>query len=251
MSLPLALGLFSVRDLYREDFDACMRRTAAMGYTGVECFGAPGLHDAQAVCDALARHGLTLVGWHLPIESLEGDRYAATLAYLQAVGCPRAVVPSYAREAFASREGTLQLAQRMEAIRAALAPHGILLGYHNHEAEFVPLADGTLPWALLMDSTGMFGQLDTGNAMASKTPGIDPAALVSRWPGRADTIHLKPYSHQDGFATMAGEDDTDWAALVAAAQACGTKWLIVEYEDPKYAQLEGAQLIYQALKPFI
>lgn len=248
MSLPFALGLYSVRTLYREDFGACLLRTAAMGYAGVECFGAPTL-PAEDVRRALEESRLQLVGWHLPIESLEGDALSGTAQYLKAVGTSRAIVPFMPPETFMEAGRIEALADRMNAIQQGLTPHGIHLGYHNHEAEFVPLADGTLPWALLMDRTRLIPQLDTGNALASGTPGLDVSALVKRWPGRAETVHLKPYSRAKGFGTMIGEDDIDWPAFLAAAESAGCAWAIVEYEEEAaYGQFEGAEACLKALK---
>lgn len=250
MSLPVALGLFTVRDLYQSDFDACMRKTAALGYTGVECFGKPHL-PAQEVLASLQRHGLTLVGWHTPIESLEGDAFDETIKYYQDVGCTRVIVPYMPPETFESRAGIMHFAQQMNAIQARLAPLGMALGYHNHAAEFLPLEDGTLPWTLLMDNTNILAQLDNGNALESNTPGLDINCIVAQWPGRAATIHVKPYSHETGLASMIGKDATDWSAyLYAAEHTGGTEWLIVEYEADDMTQFEGAAECIHALEAF-
>lgn len=252
MSKPIALELYSVRDLYRENFEACLQKTAALGYTGVECFGPPTL-PAERVLAALQANNLALVGWHLPIETLEGENLSQTVAYLHAVGCTRAVVPWMPPEVFEAAESILSFAKRMDAIAEKLAPHGIALGYHNHHAEFIPLPDGTLPWALLMDNTAIFGQLDCGNALASNTAGLDLVALVSKWPNRAATVHLKPYSSAKGYETMIGEDDVPWCPFVEAAEGIGSaQWLIVEYEEEKlYEQFEGAELCIRALNQIL
>ncbi len=249
MPRKFALELYSVRDLYRENFEECLKRTAGIGYAGVECFGAPTL-PAERVLEALSATGLTLEGWHLPIDTLEGDALAGTIAYLKTVGCARAIVPWFAQEAFLTREGVLGLAARMQTIQTALAPHGIRAGYHNHGAEFVPMADGTMPWQLLMESTTILAQLDNGNALSSKTPGLDTIEWVKKWPGRAETIHLKPYAAKTGYMTMIGEDDIDWPAFLEAAETVGgAKALIVEYEEEKlYGQFEGAALCLRALE---
>lgn len=251
MKAPVALELYSVRDLYRENFEACLQKTAQIGYAGVECFGPPFLPEAR-VAAALKESGLKLVGWHLPIESLEGDALPGTAAYLRAVGCARAVVPWMPPETFAEKDSVLAFAKRLTAIQRALSPFGIALGYHNHGAEFTPLADGTLPWALLMDNTTIFGQLDNGNGLSSGTPGLDMAAIVAKWPGRAETVHVKPYSFATGYATMIGEDDIDWPAFLAAAEGPGgAKWLIVEYEEETlYGQFEGAEKCLRALEAY-
>lgn len=252
MPMKLALELYSVRDLYREDFDACLQKVAKIGYVGVECFGEPFL-PADDVKRMLDKHGLALAGWHTPIDLLEGDAFIKTVAYFHRVGCTRAIVPFMPPEVFESRASVLAFAERMNAISQRLAQHKIALGYHNHGAEFVPLEDGTLPWALLMDNTNILAQLDNGNALTSCTPGLNVTKLVGQWPGRAITIHAKPYSHKDGLETMIGEDDIDWDAfLYAAEHTGGTEWVIVEYEEEKcYGQFEGAELCFRALQDYM
>ncbi len=248
MSNRYALELYSVRDLYRQDFAECLRQTAALGYAGVECFGAPTL-PAEDVAAALRETGLALVGWHTPIELLEGDKLPETLAYFSAVGCTRAIVPWMPDSTFATRKSTLAFAEQLSAIEKVLAPHGIAIGYHNHAAEFIPFPDGVFPWSVLMDHTTIIAQLDNGNALASKTPGLDIVALVAQWPGRAATVHLKPYSRATGHATMIGEDDIDWPAFLAAANSPGgAEWLIVEYESDLYGQFDGAARCLRALE---
>lgn len=248
MPLPYALGLYSVRDLYKQDFDACLAKVAEMGYTGVECFGEPTLPPEQ-VKAALEKNNLQLVGWHLPIHALEGDALPGTITYLKSVCCARAIVPFESPDTFKSRAAILAFAERMNAIRARLIQADIDLGYHNHEAEFIALEDGSLPWAVLMDNTRLIAQLDTGNALASGTPGLSVSQLVGRWPDRAVTVHAKPYSRKHGFATMIGEDDIDWASFLHACEQSGsTQWVIVEYEEEKHLpQLEGAEQCLRAL----
>lgn len=248
MSLPVALELYSVRDLYREDFEACLKKTAELGYTGVECFGAPSL-PAERVVKALQANRLTLVGWHIPLESMEGDAFDETMRYFNAVGCTRAVIPHAPDANFATREAVLSFAERLNAIHKRAGQGGVRLGYHNHATEFIPLEDGTLPWVLLMDHTNLIAQLDNGNALSSGTPGLNMNEMVARWPGRAVTVHLKPYSQSKGFDTMIGEDDIDWANfLYAAEHTGGAQWLIVEYEAEVYGQFEGAAECIHALE---
>ena len=252
MPCPVALELFSVRNLYKEDFEACLAKTAAIGYAGVECFGEPTL-PAERVAAALKASGLAIVGWHMPINLLEGGPLAGTMAYLKAIGCTRAIVPWAGPENFATREATLAFAERLMAIRKAMEPFGIALGYHNHAQEFIPHADGTLPWAVLMDNTDIIAQLDNGNALVSGTPGLDTAALAAQWPGRAVTVHVKPYSFTTGHNAMIGEDDIDWPAFISAAQGPGgAEWLIIEYEcEERYSQFEGVEVCLKALQKFL
>jgi sugar phosphate isomerase/epimerase len=248
MSEAFALELYSVRSYFQEDLPGCLSRVAALGYKGVEFFG-PFTRPAGEVASLLAQTGLALVGWHTNIAILEGEALDDTVRYLQAAGCPRAIVPWMPPETFATRESVLAFAARLEAIRVRLEPHGLQLGYHNHDAEFNPLPDGTLPWALLMDNTHVIGQLDNGNAMTGSAPQIDTVKLVAQWPGRAVTVHLKPWSKKEGHRTMIGRDDIDWPAFIAAAKyPGGAQWQIVEYEEESlYDQFEGVKLCIEAL----
>ncbi len=252
MSEIFALELYSVRTHYREDLPGCLRRVAQMGYKGVEFFG-PLVQPAGLVTALLAETGLQMAGWHTGIETLEGDAFDETVAYFKAVGCTAAVVPWADAENFTTREAVLAFAARMDAICERIAPHGIALGYHNHAQEFSPLPDGTLPWAVLMDNSKVFGQLDNGNALMGTAENLDTAEIVAKWPSRANTVHLKPWSKKDGHKTMIGEDDIDWPAFVRAAKEIGgAKWLIVEYEEEAmYEQFDGAERCLRALEKLV
>lgn len=247
----VALGLYSMRDAYAADFPDCLRQVARMGYRGVECFGAPQL-PPRRVRASLEDAALVLTGWHVPIELLNGEAFAPTVRYLHAVGVTEATVPFMPPETFASRGAVLAFAERMRAIDLRLRPEGIRLGYHNHEAEFARLPDGALPWAVLMEHTDILTQLDTGNALAGGLCARDLPGMITRWPGRSRTIHLKPYAKRGGFDAMIGQDDTDWPRLLAATGDAGVRWLIIEYEeDARASQTEGAQRCLRALEAFL
>lgn len=252
MKCKIALQLYSVRDAFRSDPEQCLKNVAAMGYAGVEAFGEL-VRPASRMQSLLEQNRLALVGWHTPVEWLEGDALADTAQYLQEVGCPRAVVPWMPKETFASVDSTLAFAARLCRIAENLRSYGIAPGYHNHDFEFIPFEDGRTPWSVLMDATDVIAQLDNGNALSSGTPGLDVIALVKQWRGRAQTVHLKPYSAEAGFSAMIGEDDVDWDSFLdAAAHIGGAEWMIVEYEDEtKYSQEEGARACLEALRKYI
>ena len=84
MAAPIALQLYSVRTELGEDFEAGVRRVAAMGYVGVETAGFPGStpEDAGKLFKEL---WLVVPSAHtgLPV----GDATQETLAAMNAIDC--------------------------------------------------------------------------------------------------------------------------------------------------------------------
>jgi sugar phosphate isomerase/epimerase len=111
------------------------------------------------------------------------------------------------------------------------------------------MMDGQLPFTVFFDSTdpAIVVQMDNGNALSG---GGDVMAVMRRYPGRARSVHLKPYSKERGSAPIIGEDDNDWAAFMQwCRESGGTEHYIVEYEnDQAHPQMEGVDLCLKALR---
>ncbi len=96
-------------------------------------------------------------------------------------------------------------------------------------------------------------QLDTGNAIRG---GGDVISILERYPRRAGTVHLKPYSTTAGkddprlgFRPVIGDDDTPWEQVFALCETTGgTEWYIVEYESDAYPPLEAVERCLMQLK---
>jgi len=130
----------------------------------------------------------------------------------------------------------------------------MVTGYHNHNTEFTPL-DGENPWDTFFSNTDrrVIMQLDTGNAMSG---GGDPVAILRKYPGRAETVHVKPYTPsaartdpEKGFLAPIGEDELPWGEIFTACEMTGaTDWYIVEYESDAYPPLEAVKRCLEALR---
>ena len=62
--------------------------------------------------------------------------------------------------------------------------YGAFVGYHNHNFDFRPFDDGTLPMRYLFQNTpeNVILQLDTGNALEG---GSSATPLIEEFPGRS------------------------------------------------------------------
>lgn len=248
--IPVAVQLYSVHKELQKDMPGTLKKMAEIGYTGVEFYGAF-FWSAEEVKAALDAAGLTCVGWHISYDAVAPNMIYATIAYCKALGMKTVAVPGLPKEMTESAEAWLDTAKKFEAAAETLARHGIALGYHNHNSEFAPFENGECAWDIFMsNTTKVFGQLDNGNAMSG---GADVMAFLKRYPGRAHTCHLKPYSLKDGYATMIGEDDIPWGAWFEEIdRQNATEWYIVEYEcEEKYDEIEGVRRCLRAVEKYL
>ena len=226
IQLPIALQAYSLRRIYEENPLRALKLIREAGYVGVELYGP---HFQTELYPALLREaGLVCAGWHTGIDALEQD-FDNTLRRNLAVGNHSIAVPWFNAD---SAAGWKAFAERLNTAAEKLSRYGIRLGYHNHAHEFQPV-NGETPWSIVAENTEgpVFLQLDTGNAAEG---GADPLAELEKYPHRARTVHLKPYSKGAGFAPAVGEDDLPWEAMLESCEQRGaTEWLIVEYEEEK------------------
>jgi sugar phosphate isomerase/epimerase len=251
--IPIALQLYSVRDDAAKDLPGVLKAVAKMGYEGVEFAGYYGWSGTD-LRKLLDDNGLRCAGTHIGLETLQGAEFEKSVEFHKTIGNKFPIVPGLAEEYRSSREAWLKAAEVFNELADKLAPLGMRTGYHNHNIEFQPLG-GELPWDTFFGHTkqAVVMQMDTGNAMSG---GADPVPFLERYPNRAATVHLKPYSaslaKQDpgaGFRPLIGEDELPWADIFRLCETTGgTEWYIVEYESDKYPPMQAVDLCLQKLK---
>lgn len=251
--IPIGLELYSVRHELAEDAAGTIQAVAAMGYEGVE-FAGPPQHEAAELRKMLDDTGLVCCGWHTPFNLVLDDALEQTIAFNQTLGNRFVIVPGIPGELRETRDAWRKMADFFNALADKLAPHGMKTGYHNHHIEFTEL-DGEKPWDTFFANTRpeVVMQLDTGNAASG---GGDPVAILEAYPGRATTVHLKPWhaergaeDHHAGFQPIIGDDTLPWADIFRLCETTGgTEWYIVEYESDAYPPLESVERCLNALK---
>ena len=251
--IPIALELYSVRDEFARDAKGTLRAVADMGYEGVE-FAGPPKCKAEELRSFLDEYGLVCCGWHTPFELVQVGEFKNTIALNKTVGNRNIIVPGVPEEFRRSRADWLKLAEFFNELAKKLADHDMRIGYHNHQIEFTML-DGELPWDTFFSNTDkkVIMQLDTGNALCG---GGDCVSILERYPGRAVTVHLKPYSTKlgkedpyAGFAPLIGDDDVPWKEVFQLCESIGgTEWYIVEYESDAFPPMEAVKRCLDRLR---
>ncbi len=256
--LPIGVQLYSVRHDFANDARGTLKAVAEMGYEGVEFAGDPPIGKegaAEELKGYLDEFGLKCCGWHTPYHRVADDQIDDTIAFNKTLDNKYVIVPGIPGNLRQSRDDWLKLAVQFNQVADRLAEEGMVTGYHNHSVEFQPL-DGELPWETFFSATnkGVAMQLDIGNAMSG---GGDVVKTLSDYPGRALTVHLKPYSpslaekegHGAAFRPVIGQDEAPWDEVFRLCEStAGTEWYIVEYESNAYPPLEAVERCLKALK---
>ncbi len=245
MNIPVGLQLYSVRAAFQENPLATLRAVKTMGYDGVEFFGAP-LYCAEFYAGLLKETGLVCCGW-LWSNVLDPAGLEAGIRFNQAIGNHTLICGSIKHENLA---GIKANARRFNEVADVLAPHGMRFGYHSHKTDH-PLVGGVSPWNVLMDNTDarVIMQLDTGNSMDG---GADILDILNRYPGRCQTIHMKPHrdgQYVTGIRPVIGDDDCPWREVIDFCRTKGrTEWFIVEYGNTEPNALQTAEQCLQGLR---
>ncbi len=227
----LGVQLWSVKDEIKQDYEGTLTKIAELGFQGVEFAGEFGRfgQDPAGLKAFLDQHGLQCAGAHVHFDALAADKFAATTAFYQTLGCRNLIIAMDARGASAA--ASAQMARELSALSASLAAKGMKIGYHNHAQEMAGVV-GKTPWDVLAQNTpsATILQQDVGWTTYA---GKDPVAYVRKYPGRTVTTHFKAKFAAGASGTpIIGQDRTDWPALIRAVRSVGgTEWIIIEQEE--------------------
>lgn len=245
--IPVALQLYSVRNECAKDLVGTVTAVAKMGYKAVEFAGYHG-RDAKTLRQLLDGVGLTCCGTHIGLDTLLGDNLAKTIEFNRILGNRFLIVPGLPGKYTKSRQGWQDAADVFSDLADKVKPHGMHVGYHNHNIEFKPL-DGELPWDTFFNRAkpDVVIQFDTGNGVGE---GGDPMVFLKKHPGRVASVHVKPYSKTKPNALLGDPDDQlPWQEIFNLCETtAGVQWYIIEYESDAYPPLVSVQKTFEVMR---
>ena len=242
MTIPIALQLYTVRDLLAQDFEGTIRKVADMGYVGVETANLFGSSPASAA-KLFGELGLTVSGAHSPMPL--GDQKQDVLDTMGALQCNRLIVAWQPPEKYKSLDGIKSICDSLNEGAAVARANGIQLGYHNHWFEYEPV-ENRIPVDVMLDhlDPDVFFEVDV---YWVQTAGQDPTQVVRRLGARAPLLHIKDGPCQvEAPMTALGEGMVDIPGVVAAG-AGSTEWLVVELDRCATDVMEAVRKSYQYL----
>ena len=234
--MRLAIQLYTLRTI---DAAAALPVLAAQGYEAVELYARP--DDAGELRRRLDDAGLEVCGWHVGLERFDGA-FGEVVEQARILSVPRLVVPWAERPP--DRAGAEALAERLGALRERVAAAGFPLGYHNHDHELEPLADGTVTLDVLAEVDGLELELDLGWLWVA---GSDPVARLAKHAGRVPLAHAKDFADRETGVPV-GDGAVGYDRIVPAARDAGVEWLIVEQEEHAGDPLASTARSVEALR---
>lgn len=262
--LPVALQLYSVRGDLEADFLGTLCKVSEMGFDGVEFAGLYGYEPTQIKhwCDSL---GLVSISAHVPLAEMLAD-IDKVIADYKTLGCEYIVVPYVTEERRPGGELFMQMVEEIRTIGQKVKDAGLVLLYHNHDFEFRKLENGQCGLDYLYENVPadlLQTQLDQ---CWVKYAGYDPVEYLQKYSGRSPVVHLKDFyvegkQEGDPYALIGlnegekkantafefrplGHGVQDIPAIIAAAKAAGSKWFVVEQDNPSMGKtaLECAKM---------
>jgi len=184
----ITVQLYSVRDLAKQDYAGTIRAIAETGFGNVEPAGYPGT-TAQEAARLFRELGLKAPTAHigLPIGDKKNEIIEEALMmghkYL-ITGCP----PKF-KEHYTSLDNVKAMAELYCEAAANVAPHGLRIGYHNHDWDLV-VVEGRRAHEVFLENTPDTVIYEADVFWVARA-GLDPAAFIREIGARGKVLHFK------------------------------------------------------------
>lgn len=235
------IQMYSVRDLTQTDLREALKQVAALGYENVEFAGFFG-HSAEEVAGWLKEYGLRCSGTHTGWQLIEEQGVPALAEYHKAIGCNVLIVPGAHPK---TQDEITEFLAKMNAWQKELAELGIVLGYHNHSHEYVPVEGGPTIADRMFNETDVMLELDT---YWLYNAGEDPVAWMEKVhaAGRLGVIHIKD-GYDDGKGMPLGMGTAPVDKVYCKAVELNVP-MVVESETLTPSGMEEARICIEYLK---
>jgi sugar phosphate isomerase/epimerase len=246
---PIALQLYSIKELTEVDFLGTLEKVANIGYDGVEFAGYFGTSakELKKVLDGL---NLQAAGSHVGIDDLKNN-LEKSIAYALEIGSPYMICPGIPEEMRRNAEDYKKLTDFFNKVGQRCKENGLQFGYHNHDFEFQQF-DGEYGLDLIVNQTEsdlVFVELDTYWVEFSGLRSID---FIEKYAKRCRILHIKDMkSLAEKRNTEIGAGIMDFKAIIAAGQKQGVQWYTVEQEAFEIPQLRSIEESLNYLKTII
>lgn len=208
---------------------------ADLGYDGAEGFG--GQYADQSGLDALSagltQTGLKMTSGHFGLDQVE-DTPDWAIKVAKTLGMDTVIVPWIHPDLRPeTAKGWHDLGARLQKAGRPLVEAGLRFGWHNHDFEFVPLPNGTIPQTALFDGgPDLSWEMDVAWIVRG---GVDPLEWINAHKGRIIAAHVKDLApeniSEDGWADV-GHGSIDWKTILNTLRGIGVTNFVMEHDNP-------------------
>lgn len=263
MANPATIGVqaMMLKDSFAEigAFET-LRKVSAIGYNAVEISQIPMTPDNVAELDrSRTELGMDIAALSVMLEKPEGrpgeslrndfDKIVDDARRLDSKLLRIGMLPFPAMK---SIDAVIDFAKETNGYAERLQEHGISLYYHNHHIEFAKFNGRYMLDIIAENSPAMGMEIDVHWVQRG---GLDPVRTIEKYADRTAMIHLKDYRigtmPDAAFEMMGsgdfagfmqefknvvqfaevGEGNLDFPAIIAAAEATGARYMLVEQDE--------------------
>jgi sugar phosphate isomerase/epimerase len=235
------LALYTVRDSMASNPKATLKAVADAGYAYVESadyaegkFYGMTPTEFKSTLDSL---GLKAISAHMGMVTLENADQL--IADVKAAGITYFVIPVPPMGMFTFDPATNKLGMKgtaselvsiMNTIGEKCHKAGLKLLYHNHDFEFMPLADGTVIEDVLLEKCNpewVNFQMDLFWVTKANASAL---TYFEKYPGRFKAWHVKDMDQEGKFAPV-GTGTIDFKSILAQKEKSGMEFYLVEQDQ--------------------
>ena len=212
------------------DWKSVMKQVASFGYTEIETGGFLGESSISFV-SFLKSVGLKPVAGNLDFNSVDMD-LRKNFTLINSLQMKYAVVywPWFTGGPF-NLEDCKKSADRLNYLGKQCKDHGLILCWHNHDKEFIPMENG-IPFDYLMDNTDKDLVSCELDLYWVKKGGGDPFALLKKHSGRFPILHVKDMAPGEAKDfECPGSGIIDFLPVFREANNQGIKHYMVERDN--------------------
>ena len=212
------------------DWKAVLKQAASYGFTEIETGNFMG-ESAETFLSYLKSIGMSLPVGGFEFKASE-EELKKSMSLLKSLKVKYAVVywPWYTGGPF-TLEDCKKSAERLNYLGKVCKENGLILCWHNHNKEFIPMENG-LPFDYLMNNTDknlVFCELDL---YWVKKGGADPLEVMKQYPGRCPVLHVKDMTPGDAQDfECPGSGIIDFPSLFKEADKQGINHYFVERDN--------------------
>ena len=237
---PIGAQLYSFREQAKGDPIAMLGLARAMGITDVETAGMYGM-PVERFADALKGAGLHASSMHASYDEFKKNP-ETVIANARALGAKYVGIAWYPHTGAFTEADARRAVADFNGFGRAMKDAGLVFFYHNHGYEPVAAGNGTLLDIIIQETDPALVSFEM-DVLWTWLPGVDPAALIRKYPGRFKLMHIKDMkagvprgSLSGGLAaelqSIIGQGQVNWPGLLKEAERAGFEHYYLEDETP-------------------
>jgi sugar phosphate isomerase/epimerase len=245
LNMPIGFQAYDARRVLRDDYPGGWKLLASYGFQTVDLVSFVGYGyensalskmSASEIRGPMNDAGITAENCQFSFNELH-EEYSEKLKLSRALGLKN-IVCAPASERTKTADDWKWQAQQLNQLGKKLKQDGFLLGYHNHEIEFLPVSGKQIPYEILMAETDpqlVWFQIDVGNLTFAGANALD---YLTRFSNRYFSMHAKDFA-PGKMSVPVGQGVLDWKRIFEAAKKTPIRNYFAECSSYGATTLQG------------